>query len=274
MRGGAQMEPLNPESTPEFVGVTRSTGRMHRTISLVRDRWRAGVWTPDRLLAEPLDTARLIDTVFAKSTHGRVVARLEELESFGVRVINSPERIRLAADRAAVGHLARSLDIPTPDQRVGPLEVIDFDRYVVKTRNRVFAITSAAEHERLKASLGERTEVYAERFVDAEWEHKLFIVGQEIFHYRQRPAGMTPDARSTRTLAGPNLELESWARALVEAVELDVAGVDFLDTTEGFVLTDLNSMPGIDRVEGGPRALKELIGPPPGRRGSTEHLLH
>ena len=103
--------------------------------------------------------------------------------------------------------------------------------------------------------------VVAQEFVDSgSVDLKLYGAGEHLWAVR-RPS---PLGRSGRAVQPPELvdltpALERLARACRDAFQLELYGVDVLESPRGPLIVDVNEFPNYTGVEDAPRAIAELV---------------
>jgi ribosomal protein S6--L-glutamate ligase len=103
--------------------------------------------------------------------------------------------------------------------------------------------------------------VVAQEYVDSgSVDLKLYGAGEQLWAVR-RPS---PLAGSGRPIDPPELveltpALERLARACQRAFELELYGVDVLESPRGPLIVDVNEFPNYTGVEGAPRAIADLV---------------
>ncbi|MHA1731772.1 MAG: hypothetical protein ACTSU5_07495 [Promethearchaeota archaeon] len=98
-----------------------------------------------------------------------------------------------------------------------------------------------------------------QRYLDSEYEYKVYGFGDELLFYRQVPVLKNPDKMSTRVPIDPVPELERMARLVMGATGLRVTSIDFLEQGGEFYVTDVNPIPNFNYVDGGARILGDYL---------------
>jgi ribosomal protein S6--L-glutamate ligase len=103
--------------------------------------------------------------------------------------------------------------------------------------------------------------VVAQEFIDSgSVDLKLYGVGEQLWAVRRpSPLGGSDRLMSPPELIDPTPELAGLARACREAFQLDLYGVDVLDSPRGPLVVDVNEFPNYTGVEEAPLAIAELV---------------
>jgi ribosomal protein S6--L-glutamate ligase len=103
--------------------------------------------------------------------------------------------------------------------------------------------------------------VVAQEFIDSgSVDLKLYGVGEHLWAVR-RPSPLGGSDRLMRApeLIDPTPELAGLARACRDAFDLELYGVDVLDSPRGPLVVDVNEFPNYTGVEEAPLAIAELV---------------
>ncbi|MGW1490041.1 ATP-grasp domain-containing protein [Streptomyces sp. NPDC002402] len=214
----------------------------------------------------------LADVYLLKSRTPRALALARDLERRGAPVVNSAAATALCQDRTAMAHQARRAGLPFAATRTfatlaqlasgprlpGPV--------VVKSRHSrrhdlVARLDSDVQLRELAAAHPLEPVVVQEFAPNSGWDHKLWAVGDGLFAALRR-SELFPGGR------GPSLPLAcedlppGWpalVRRVGEVFELDVYGVDIIETGDGApLIVDINAFPGVRGQSGAPEALVAL----------------
>jgi glutathione synthase/RimK-type ligase-like ATP-grasp enzyme len=203
--------------------------------------------------------------IFVRSRSPRLLRVLAPMESRGALVVNRVSAIRSARHRATVIALVSASGVPTARDYEGPLASVPFERAVLKRRNDDGrSVPVLYEHER-GASADARI-VYAQDYIHSAWEYKVYVVGDALFAFVQRPTMEYPDKLAARRRVPVDPVLGSYARRAAAAVGLDVAGIDFLFERDLPMVTDVNSNQGLHTFAEGYAALERYL-----RRRLVQH---
>ncbi|AHH99122.1 phosphotransferase [Kutzneria albida] len=226
--------------------------------------------------------ATLADLYLLKSRSARAVALGHALRRRGAVVVNDPVATAICQHRARMAECVAAAGLPfAPTRAVARLsELLDlatgpavFPLIVKSTRSRRGDLVSKVDdlcQLRSVAALWAHEPVVVQPFLANDgWDHKLWVVGDEVF-LAQRRTPLTTDtvgAPCPTTDAEQQPELRAMARAVGKALRLEVYGVDVLLTDRGPVVVDVNAFPGCRGVPGVPEALAALVGHIAAERG-------
>lgn len=214
----------------------------------------------------------LADVYLLKSRTPRALALARDLARRGAPVVNSAAATALCQDRTAMAHKARRAGLPFAATRTfatlaqlasgpglpGPV--------VVKSRHSrrhdlVARLDTDVQLRELAAAHPLEPVVVQEFAQNSGWDHKLWAVGDGLFAALRR-SELFPGGR------GPSLPLAcedlppGWpalVRRVGEVFELDVYGVDIIETGDGApLIVDINAFPGVRGQSGAPEALVAL----------------
>ena len=164
----------------------------------------------------------------------------------GTPVLDNPAAIEFSLDRWRVLGAAEAAGVPVPEQLL-PGESA---QWPVVVKNRV----DRGDNLPRKLSPGEWAAgryPYAQRFLESEWEYKVYAFGKRFWFYRQRPTLFFPDKLATREPLGEIRELKEYTAMAAKAAGLQMVSADFLFSGNLFYLTDLNPTPGLQNLPGG-----------------------
>ncbi|MEV4432660.1 alpha-L-glutamate ligase [Streptomyces sp. NPDC049585] len=220
-------------------------------------------------LPEP---AGLADVYLLKTRTPRALELARHLETHGAPVINSASATELCQDRTAMAEVALRAGLPFVTTRTEP-SLAGFaaaggpgDPVVVKSRHsrRGDLVALVDGPERLAELAGQwpGEPVVVQPFTPNDgWDHKLWVVADEIFAALRR-SELAPPVPGPRTRSFPPADLPpGWlevVRRVGEVFALDVYGVDLLDAGGQPVIVDINAFPGIRGQQGAPHALAAL----------------
>ncbi|MGW1075077.1 ATP-grasp domain-containing protein [Streptomyces sp. NPDC002537] len=213
----------------------------------------------------------LADVYLLKTRTPRALAFARYLESHGAPVLNSADATELCQDRTAMADVALAAGLPfaatgatTTLPRLAAWDGVTYP-LVVKSRHSrrhdlVAKVDDAEQLRALAAQWPDEPVVVQDYTPNNGWDHKLWVVGDEVFAALRRSELATSGPRATEPVAVSGLPAD-WldvVRRAGEVFALDVYGVDLLDTADGPVAVDVNAFPGIRGQRGAPEALAEL----------------
>ncbi|WKX69257.1 RimK family alpha-L-glutamate ligase [Streptomyces sp. XD-27] len=255
----------------------------------------AALLTPEHRV-ERLDPAAvdevpgpLADVYLLKSRTPPALALARDLERRGAPVVNSAAATALCQDRTAMAEQAGRAGLPFAATRSattlahlasgpplpGPV--------VVKSRHSrrhdlVARLDDDLDLRELAAAWPREPVVVQEFAPNSGWDHKLWAVGERLFAALRR-SELSPEGRGPTLPLDPDHLPPGWpalVRRVGEVFELDVYGVDIIDTGGGTpLIVDINAFPGVRGQSGAPEALAALAldradrppAPPRPRRG-------
>ncbi|MEU5432389.1 alpha-L-glutamate ligase [Streptomyces sp. NPDC020719] len=214
----------------------------------------------------------LADVYLLKSRTPRALALARDLAARGAAVLNSPAATALCQDRLAMAELAGRAGLPFAATRAYASATVLADDpdvalpVVVKSHHsrRHDLVARADDRVQLRALAAEWADepVVAQEFTpNSGWDHKLWVIGEQVFAALRR-SELSPGGRGpTRSL--PLAELPpGWAELALrvgEVFALDVYGVDIIDAGGAApLIVDINAFPGVRGQLGAPEALAEL----------------
>jgi len=104
------------------------------------------------------------------------------------------------------------------------------------------------------------THVYFQDFVKSKWEYKVYIIGDDIFYFKQIPVLVNPDKMKSRVEIDKDNKLTEIAFKAAETIGLKISSMDFLKSKDGlFYLTDINSSPNFEYIKNGPKMVVDYL---------------
>lgn len=197
-------------------------------------------------------------------------------ESAGAQVVNSATATRFCQDRVRMAERARDRGLPFPHSYsfarlsglLAYLENAAALRFplVVKSRlssrGDLVARVGGLTELRVLAEQWAREPVVVQKVVPSDgWDHKVWVVGSEIFVGLRRTPLEHAATRATLRLDPADLPPE-WldlVRDVGKLYDLQVYGVDIVATARGPMIVDVNAFPGCRGVRGAPETLAALV---------------
>jgi glutathione synthase/RimK-type ligase-like ATP-grasp enzyme len=210
------------------------------------------------ILGADADWVASRDLIFVRSRSPGLLVVLGGAEARGALVVNAVNAIRSARHRATAIALVAASGVPTAHDYEGPLASVPFERAVLKRRNDDGRSVPVLYERNERASPRTRT-VYAQSYIRSAWEYKVYVVGDELFAFVQRPTMEHPDKLSTRRRVPVDPVLGGYARRAAKAVGLEIAGIDFLFDRDRPRVTDVNSNQGLHTFAEGYEALEGYL---------------
>ncbi|MCK5268697.1 MAG: hypothetical protein KAR07_11025 [Spirochaetes bacterium] len=166
-------------------------------------------------------------------------------------VINSIDSILLSLDRFKVLSAAarNGVKIPRQFKAGGKSNCKVIQKNVIDITENKPMVHQPGSWNKLVLNTDE--ELYAQEYIESEWEYKIYLAFSKVWCFKQKPTHLYPDKMSTRIKIDSSAAPVEQARAAADAAGLILASVDFLERDGSFYLTDINSTPGIQHIEGG-----------------------
>ncbi|MFX1312177.1 MAG: RimK family alpha-L-glutamate ligase [Promethearchaeota archaeon] len=191
---------------------------------------------------------------------------LRAIEEYNIKLINSRESLEIASDKFLTSIFLEKHDIPTPKTIIceDPQTALDsFEELgedcVLKPLfgSKGIGITRLNDKgfaENVIYSLGRLNEVfYLQEFIKhRNQDIRILVLGNKVI------AGMyrVSDSWKTNIYAGArpepidiNDELEKLAIKAAEATKTEIAGVDILESEKGYLVLEVNSIPGFTALQ-------------------------
>ena len=214
---------------------------------------------------------RGVDVAIARGRSWGVLCLLEWLERQGVPSINSRSAIAAVHNKAEMAVALASAGIPTPRTWLGPLDRIaaqvPIHEYPLIIKP-VFGdnclgleIVYGAEH--LRRLHWPETTAIAQKFVAGlECDLKLYCIGREVWAVRKSsPLIRFSQSCATRLpeLVPMTAELSSVARRCGDLFNLELFGVDCIETEQGTQVIEVNEFPNYSAVPGADEKLSNFV---------------
>lgn len=216
-----------------------------------------------------LEPKRILVRGFGANVTQKIFFRLDILrviEEYGIRLINSRDSLEIASDKFLTSVFLEKHNIPTPKTIVceDPHDALqmyeELGRDVIikplfgskgigisRLNDRGFA-------ENVILTLGQLNEVfYLQEFIEHyNRDIRIFVIGNEAI------AGMyrVSDNWKTNVYAGAEVkpieltsELKELAVKSAQITKTEIAGVDILESEEGYYVIEVNSIPGFTALQ-------------------------
>ncbi len=271
---------FNTYSTRRLSEIFESRGHSVRLLSpfnttlLVGGQRSAVIFSEGKPLSLP-DVALL--RVAAYTKFGVTLGRAAEyhlatqLQLQGVYCVNEPEAKRRAADKFLSLQLLNQTGLPVPPTALtwDAEKIEDLARdflgepLVLKANDRTWgqgvtlADNAKAAFAALKRAREEHSVTLAQRYIAeaAGQDIRVFVVGEKIagaMRRRARPGEFRANAHLGGGAEGISNLPADYARLALTAVktlELDIAGVDLLESAAGPLILEVNPSPGLEMIE-------------------------
>lgn len=216
-----------------------------------------------------LEPKRILVRGFGANVTQKIFFRLDILrviEEYGIRLINSRDSLEIASDKFLTSVFLEKHNIPTPKTIIceDPHDALqmyeELGRDVIikplfgskgigisRLNDRGFA-------ENVILTLGQLNEVfYLQEFIEHyNRDIRIFVIGNEAI------AGMyrVSDNWKTNVYAGAEVkpieltsELKELAVKSAQVTKTEIAGVDILESEEGYYVIEVNSIPGFTALQ-------------------------
>ena len=205
------------------------------------------------------------------------IARLAEEygKPRGVVVVNDARSVWIAMHRFMHFTIARKAGVRVPDFGLGQKAPKHFGKFIAKNiidqnhlRNLdILPFVGESGDEVPTMGTGEeagedpRVRYFHlfQRFVESEYEYKVYGFGDRLFYYRQTPVLENPNKMETRVPVDEIPELRRMARLAMKATGLRVTSMDFLCENDKYYLTDINAIPNFNYMSKGPEILGDYL---------------
>ncbi len=218
------------------------------------------------------------DLFFVKGKRELTLAFIKQIEKeTSIPVINSYKGIWNAINRFMNSMLLKKAGIPVPDFTLNPIGILpEFESYIIKNiidqKNYRFkpkivksknGQEKVSDERALSESIGGKENyqyLYYQKFVKSKWEYKIYIIGENIYFYKQIPILVNPNKMESRKKIDEIPELKVLAFKAVETIGLKIASIDFLkNKKDEFFLTDINCTPNFNYLKNGPKIVGDFL---------------
>ncbi len=266
----AMTQPLHTHTPKHRIALLSDPTRdwkFHPLVAQLPPHYTADILTTDLLLSGSLSPSDLAsyNLIFIKTKDDPALHWLRAVERLGTRLVNTLDAISASKDRFRSLDLAAAAQVPVPAHYFGPLKDIPFSRFVVKSPQdddddkTPIAILSPSQPAALLDHLDPQAAVYAQEYVETTWEFKIYSVGSELFGFYQHPILVNPNKHHSRQPLEVSPLLADLTRRTLQAVGLEVGGVDFLGSPTEPLMTDVNSTQGLQSFPQGYAALSRYF---------------
>jgi len=168
-----------------------------------------------------------------------------------VPVINPINSILLSLDRFKVLSAAAQKGVKIPRQ----FKAGDKCDCIVIQKNAIDVTENSPITHQIsswnKIAFDANEQLYAQEYIESDWEYKIYLAFSKVWCFKQRPTHLFPDKMSTRIKIDPSEAPIQQAQVAAKAAGLLLSSVDFLKRDNIFYLTDINSTPGLQHIQGG-----------------------
>jgi hypothetical protein len=260
------------------VGVIATAHEVPRVSSLLRYLEREAevrLYVDEETLVDSRATTFDEDVIFTKGRGYGLLAMARLAESQGIAVVNGAHATWIATHRLMTSIVCRRAGVRMPEFSLGTSAPSEFDRVIVKNivdqhhlrfldvlpivagqRSPIPPIATAEEAG--TADIVPEFH-YFQRFLNSRYEYKVYAIGERMLFYRQLPVLVNPDKMATRVQIDEVPELAQAARSAMHATGLVIASLDFLEEDGAFYLTDVNSTPNYNYIDGGAKLVGDYL---------------
>ncbi|MFW9821229.1 MAG: hypothetical protein ACFFE5_16620 [Candidatus Thorarchaeota archaeon] len=218
------------------------------------------------------------ENIFFVKAKGDLVISLVKLIEYetSIPVINSSKSISLAFNRFLNSVVLRKAGIKVPDFTLNPKGVSPpYNEYIIKNivdqKNYAFrpqiqkkeGFLKVTDIRAIEESTGVKpkyTHIYYQDFVKSKWEYKVYLIGDDIFYFKQLPVLVDPDKMKSRVEIEKDKVLTEIAYKAAETIGLSICSMDFLKSINGeYYLTDINSSPNFNYLKNGPKIVSDYL---------------
>jgi ribosomal protein S6--L-glutamate ligase len=205
----------------------------------------------------PTDSSRYDAFVLKTVSGGPGQSLLDAAGAAGITTVNDYRAIRLARDKAVAAVRARAAGIPFPKtyfaSRSALLDQIPADMYplVIKPNNgssceQIFRVDNPEELAGL--DIDDSGCLLAQPYLpNPGYDVKLYNTGDEVFATVKR-SPLHPGAEVVEEQIEVTPELRALSLAVGRAFGLDIYGIDVVETSDGWVVLDVNDFPSFGMV--------------------------
>ncbi|MFX0144974.1 MAG: RimK family alpha-L-glutamate ligase [Candidatus Hodarchaeota archaeon] len=213
---------------------------------------------------------------FAKAKGDLILGFINFIEEeTNIPVINSYKGTYLAVNRYLNSVVLKKAGLPVPEFSLNPQKNSPpFDDYIIKNiidqDNYAFDPIFKEEPGHIKVADKRALEevggkknygyLYYQKFIDSEWEYKLYGIGEEVMSYRQIPVLLNPNKMESRVKITEIAELNEYCYKVMELMDLKITSMDFLQSKDNqFYLTDVNCTPNFNYIKNGHKIVADFL---------------
>jgi len=190
------------------------------------------------------DEMASFDLIFLRTKDEELLEALQAIEV--TSVLDRPEAVAFSLDRYRVLKAAAEAGVRVPEQLLQGETAL----WPVVGKNRIDRGDNLPA--KLSPEAWEAGEYpYAQRYLESEWEYKVYQFGRASWFFRQKPALFYPDKLTTREAIEPFQILKGYTERAAKAAGLNMVSADFLLYKGQYYLTDINPTPGLQNLPGG-----------------------
>ena len=218
------------------------------------------------------------ENIFFVKAKGDLIINLVKLieQETKIPVVNSSRSISLAFNRFLNSVFLRKVGIKVPDFTLNPVGISpSYNDYIIKNiidqKNyafrpeiqRIEGFLKVSDIRAIEETRGEKpryTHVYYQDFVKSKWEYKVYLIGDDVYYFKQIPVLVDPDKMKSRIEIEKDRELTEIAYKAADTIGLKICSIDFLKSKKGvYYLTDINSSPNFNYLKNGPKIVGDYL---------------
>jgi ribosomal protein S6--L-glutamate ligase len=212
-----------------------------------------------------------VDVAIARGRSWGVLCLLDWLEREGVRSINSRSAIAAVHNKAEMAVALASAGIPTPRTWLGPVErlavQIPAQDYPVIIKplfgDNCRGLEIVNDAQQLRQLHWSEPTALAQKFIAGlESDLKLYCIGAEVWAVR-KPSPLAKSSSQPRNGKAELVPLTAGLRGLTqrcgELFNLELFGVDCIETEQGPLVIEVNEFPNYSAVPGADEKLSNFV---------------
>jgi ribosomal protein S6--L-glutamate ligase len=184
---------------------------------------------------------------------------LEAAEAAGIPTINNSRAIRRVRNKAVAVSYAQAHGLPTPltyfVSQLDLLSQIPAADYplVVKPSNGsscrdIYRVNDPADLANLQIAATDARFFLAQHYVEnTGYDVKLYVAGSEVFAVAKK-SPLHPEVKVEKRLIPLSSELQELALYVGKLFDLDIYGLDVVETRDGPMIVDINDFPSFGQL--------------------------
>ena len=215
------------------------------------------------------DELRDVDVALLKAHSPAAISLARRLQQLGAEVVNSADPTEQVLDRIRMAEVAQHAGLPfastvlagvLADLEAGAVPYPLIVKSQISSRHDlVAAVDNEVGLSALTVRWADEPVIVQRKIQNDGWDHKVWVAGERTFYGRRRsPIDGAVGQAEERTLDDLGETAHELSRAVGEAYDLSVFGVDFLFTSEGPIIVDVNAFPGFRGMTGAADAIASV----------------
>lgn len=190
---------------------------------------------------------------------GPGLSLLEAAEALGIPTINHAHSIRRVRDKAIATVFAQKRGLPVPrtyfvshPDLLSQVEKQDYPLVVKPTNGSscrdIYRVNSPAELQSFTVTKEKNTYFLAQHYEEnTGFDVKLYVVGNNVFAVTKR-SPLHPEVEVEKRSIPVKAELRELALKVGKIFDLDIYGLDVVETLHGPMIVDINDFPSFGQV--------------------------